>query len=289
MPCIPFDFAVIGGDMRQVHLSHLLSEKGWNICVFALCQDPDSSACYTASSLEEAISLSKTIIAPLPMTRNGKDVNHQTDRTGITLPCLLDNMESRQRLFAGGIPTLFHEKAALKNIPVIDFMKDKNLQSLNCLATAEGAAAEAFMKSPKLLAGSSCLVLGYGKCGKALATYLKNLSCIVTVCARKESIQKSASQLADQSISFEELESLAGTFDFIFNTVPAPVLTKELLEKIKKDTLIIDIASAPGGTDFSAAREMGLSAYLCPGLPGKYASYTLARAMLQIIIHYVSF
>jgi dipicolinate synthase subunit A len=46
---------------------------------------------------------------------------------------------------------------------------------------------------------------------------------------------------------------------------------------------IIDIASAPGGVDFSAAQKMGISAFLCSGLPGKYAPASSASAIQKII------
>ena len=35
-------------------------------------------------------------------------------------------------------------------------------------------------------------------------------------------------------------------------------LTDEILAKVKKDALIIDLASKPGGIDFDAAKSYGL-------------------------------
>lgn len=43
--------------------------------------------------------------------------------------------------------------------------------------------------------------------------------------------------------------------DIVFNTVPAMVLNAQLLVKMKKNSLIIDLASAPGGTDFVRLRR----------------------------------
>ena len=73
----------------------------------------------------------------------------------------------------------------------------------------------------------------------------------------------------------------------VVNTVPAPVLTRVILKELPRDAYILDIASAPGGTDFECAREYGIRAELAPGLPGKYApkesAYILERAMKRIL------
>ena len=44
-------------------------------------------------------------------------------------------------------------------------------------------------------------------------------------------------------------------FDIIFNTIPSLILNDEILTKVKKDALIIDLASKPGGIDFDAAKQ----------------------------------
>ena len=56
---------------------------------------------------------------------------------------------------------------------------------------------------------------------------------------------------------------------------------------MKKHVTIIDIASAPGGVDFAAAARLNLSAFLCPGLPGKYAPVSSAQAIADTIFNYL--
>ena len=43
------------------------------------------------------------------------------------------------------------------------------------------------------------------------------------------------------------------------------------LSKIHRDTLIIDLASKPGGVDFEAAKELGLHVVWALSLPGRVA------------------
>ena len=72
-------------------------------------------------------------------------------------------------------------------------------------------------------------------------------------------------------------------FDYIFNTVPAEVLKKESIEKCKKECLIIDLASMPGGTDFKECEKNDIKALLALSLPGKYSPYGAAKALYNEI------
>ena len=48
------------------------------------------------------------------------------------------------------------------------------------------------------------------------------------------------------------------------------------LQKMQKDAVVLDIASKPGGTDFEAAKKLGISAKLALGLPGIYSTKSSA-------------
>ena len=60
---------------------------------------------------------------------------------------------------------------------------------------------------------------------------------------------------ADQVIRPGELAMALQESDFIFNTIPAMVLPKALLGYVRRDALILDMASAPGGVDYEACKE----------------------------------
>jgi len=71
--------------------------------------------------------------------------------------------------------------------------------------------------------------------------------------------------------------------DIVFNTVPAMVLDRDLLFKLNKEALIIDLASKPGGVDFLAAEELGIKTIHALGLPGKTAPVSAARIIKDTI------
>jgi len=77
-----------------------------------------------------------------------------------------------------------------------------------------------------------------------------------------------------QAVDFLDLEDEIKRAEIIFNTVPHQILDRDMLEKVAKDTVIIDLASIPGGTDFEYAQMLGIKAILAPGLPGIVAPKT---------------
>lgn len=278
------NFAVIGGDMRQVYISEGLASLGYTVCDYALCAKTTNPSICHASSIEEAICATSAIIGPVPLVRN-RVFNHQTSNTDLALEDLSSILQSGQYFFAGSIPESFNTALLDKGVSTCDFMNEEEIAFYNTIATAEGAICEAISRSPYNLHRSSCLVLGYGKCGRTLVSYLKGMFCNVTVCARSSKARAEARILADQAIDMHQLTQNPEHFTFIFNTVPDLMLTKNLLEKLDSNTLIIDIATAPGGVDYEAAAKLKLSAHLCPGLPGKYAPKSSADAMIRFITH----
>ena len=64
------------------------------------------------------------------------------------------------------------------------------------------------------------------------------------------------------------------------------VLDSNLLKCVGRDTIIIDIASAPGGVDFECAKRFGINASLCLSLPGKYSPQTSGKILHQAMHDY---
>jgi dipicolinate synthase subunit A len=100
---------------------------------------------------------------------------------------------------------------------------------------------------PITLHGSGALVLGYGRIGKVLSNMLAGIGARVTVEARKCEDLSWIASYGYQGIHISELGKAIGQFDVIFNTIPSMVLDRQILRNVKKNALIIDLASKPGG------------------------------------------
>lgn len=270
-----FDFTIIGGDMRQVWLAKSLAQKGKRICHYGLCTPLSEPNARPAASLTEAISSSPVLITPIPFS---KIINL------ISFLELSKAIPSEHVVFGGCIPDSFLELISLKKVSVFDFMTFPDFAFWNAKATAEAAIANAILLSPKTLFESNCLILGYGKCAKALSYLLSLSSCKLTVSARNPSQLAQASLIASETLPLNSLSHYdLSSFDFIFNTIPAPILDSTHLNQISPSALLLDLASAPGGFELEKAKALGRNAYVLPCLPGKYSPLSSAQKMLTFI------
>ena len=289
-----YDYTVIGGDMRQVYLAEELSSSQTQVCHYALMTEPDKRRCgpdsqmFAADSLKGACSTSRCVICPIPLSRGGAYLNQSASLEDVSLVSILTALQPRQYFFAGCIPENFRNFAVEKGVSVFDFMQNDTLAVYNTIATAEGAICEAILRSSMNLNQSRCAVLGYGKCGATLVSYLKGMFCRVYTFCNNPGKCARAAIVSDDTGDIEDFKKGAKDFDFIFNTIPALVISSDTLEVMKPSVTIIDIASAPGGVDYQAAKALGKIAALCPGLPGKYAPSSSAKALKKSIENILS-
>ena len=277
-----YKIAVIGGDQRQICLAQILASRGCDISVCGLCGSVGKAGVRETAALEEALEGADAVAAPVPFFREGKIAGKYTV-PDMNVETLLGRMPASSKLFAGNIPEDIGRRAGEKGIEVYDVMRDEITAMRNTVAAAEGAVAEAITRSTVNLTRSRCLVLGYGRCGSTLVRLLKAFSCTVFVAEKDGSRAAAAAVAADGIVSDAELAAVIEKADFIFNTVPEMVLTKERMSCAGERTWILDLASAPGGVDHRAAEELGVNAVLLPGLPGRYAPYSSAEILADLI------
>lgn len=284
-----YTFSVIGGDRRQVFLAEELAHHRNEVRCYALESTPNARRCSDASvvrqsaSLEEACTGSDCVIGPLPLSKLNQELNQNLPGLRILTEELLAVLPPKSRFFAGCIPEKFRKAAEEKGNFVYDFMQEKSLAIRNSIAAAEGAICEAITRSPLNLNGSWCAVLGFGKCGQTIASYLCGMFCHVYVCTNDSAELARAAVISEEAGSLYDFAKCAGKFDFIFNTIPAPVISSGLLRNMKPSVTIIDIASSPGGVDYKAAGRLGINAAHCLSLPGKYAPASSAKILRDVI------
>ena len=78
----------------------------------------------------------------------------------------------------------------------------------------------------------------------------------VTVAARKPSDRAMARAMGLNAVPIEQLESCLAQSDIAVNTVPARLIEGGMIAQMDKNALLLDLASAPGGIDLSAAGKL---------------------------------
>lgn len=287
MSCKNYDFAIIGGDLRQIYMAKELADRGCSVLAYGLDGAQLNDACPISESLWEAVTSCKYIILPIPVSKDGKTILSCTKQADLNLEELCRSLNPSHKLYGGCFTKDLKYCCETKGIPFCDLMEEEEIVLYNTIATAEGAIAEAIQNSTINLHGSSCLIIGYGRCARTLADKLKFLCGHTDIAARSSHSLAAAYAASFGTVPFSELEERLSQYDYIFNTVPALVLTGTMLKKTKPEALIIDIASAPGGVDFSCAKAMERNARLCLGLPGKYAPKSSAGFLVSYLLSHI--
>ena len=279
---------IIGGDFRHFLLYRHFAKLGYPVTGLGLSTSTKEHSQkiqgkYTLSIQD--LKPSDIWIGGIPFSRDDKYVYGDSLGTSILLEDFFSflNAHPPKRLIAGQFSPKALDYARTFQIPCTDILKFDTLAIANAVPTAEGAIYHAIKESPYMLHGANCLVLGFGKCGKALAEKLKGLDAKVSVCVRKRTDLILAESLGFTPVPLAQLPKTLSSYLFVFNTIPAMVLDQQALNLVSNAATIIDIASMPGGVDFEAAKTMGKSAFHCLSLPGQLSPNTAADILFNEI------
>lgn len=279
-------FAIIGGDMRQVHLAGLLARDGFDVLATGFDRDAEVSADVTlCKSPGETVQKAGCIVLPLPFSADGETVNAPYARGPIPLDEIWGAADANKIVVGGKFNKKVWDAAARVGFKAFDYYAREELEILNTIPTAEGAVQIAMDELPITIHGSKCLVTGYGHVSKMLCRELTALGAEVTACARKYSDLAWIKAFGCGAVHISRLAEIAGEFDAVFNTVPAVVLTEEVLSRLKKGCLVIDLASKPGGVDFETAGRLGIKTVWALSLPGKVAPLTSGAIIKDTIVN----
>lgn len=275
-------FGIIGGDLRQIYLAKKL-QKDKNevfVCGFENFVGFDKLK-LKSLKISDLISSSKYIILPVPASRNKKFINAPFSNSDIVLSEKLFLNLKNKVVFAGIVSSLI-EDVKPSGLHIRDYYQREDFLIPNALLTAEGAVSIALKEYDKSIFSSRCLVVGFGRIGKILAKLLKNMGAKVTVSARNVKDISLAKISGFETINVSKINEKID-FDLIFNTVPALVLDAGVLRYLSSARMIIDLASAPGGTDKFAAEELGIKLIPALGIPGKCFPEAAGEVIADVI------
>ena len=279
--------AILGGDLRIVKLAEMLTKENFLIKTYALEKAENLkniSGISFCSSIEETIKETDLVIGPIPLSNNNLQINTPFSEKKILLDELLKHLKNKIFL-AGNVKEEYKKEAEKQNVQIIDVLKREELVVLNTIATAEGAIQIAMEETDYTLHGSNILVLGFGRVGKTVAYMLKGIGANVYVEARKQEDMAWIKIYGYQAILLNEMQENLEKFDIIINTIPSIILKEKELSKLKKECLVIDLASYPGGIEQEAAKKLGIKTIWALALPGKVAPVTSAKFIKDTIFH----
>jgi dipicolinate synthase subunit A len=203
---------------------------------------------------------------------------------------MLSGMVPRAHIILGWADAKLKAHAEALSIKLHEYEWDRSLMLQRTPAIIEGLLKIVIENTAITIHGATACVVGQGTIGTVLARYLVALGARTHVAARNAEQRAAAYVAGATPHPLQDLPELAPSLDLVFSTVPARVVGEDVLSRLPKSALIVDLAAPPGGVDFDAAKQLGLNAIWGRGL-GSRAPVTVGgsqwggiRARIEAIL-----
>lgn len=275
--------AVVGGDARQIYLGKYLIKKGYDVDFYGFDQCEEKINCSKTKEISNTVY--QIYILPIQGCSKEGIVRCELGKEDIFLEEIpFEKLPPDTRIFAGKASDFLKKIHSRYGVSIHELLNRDDFAVYNSIPTAEGAISIAMKHTNITLHGAEVFVLGYGRVGTTLARMLQGIGSRVTVFSKESYELARAYETGVRSEKLSCLHNEVDKADIMFNTIPARVVDKEILRRIRRDTLIIDLASSPGGVDVDTAEKMRLKVLKVPGLPGKVAPKTAGEMTGRIIL-----
>ncbi len=281
--------AVIGGDARQLEIIRKLTELDARLSLIGFEQLDHAFTGAVKEKMDEVdFSHMDALILPVPGTNLEGQVETIFSNERVILSSeTLDKTPDHCTIYSGISNAYLNGITKQSKRTLIQLFERDDVAIYNSIPTVEGTIMMAIQHTDFTIHGSNIAVLGLGRVGMSVARTFAALGAKVKVGARKSEHLARITEMGLTPFHLNALVHEVKDIDILINTAPHPIVTAMVISKMPSHTLIIDLASKPGGTDFRYAEKRGIKALLAPGLPGivapKTAGQILANVLAQLL------
>jgi dipicolinate synthase subunit A len=282
--------AVIGGDARQLEIIRRLTELDARLSLIGFEQLDHAFTGAIKEKIDEVdFSTMDALILPVPGTNlEGQVETIFSNEKVILTSDILGKTPEHCAIYSGITNSYLNGITKEANRTLIQLFERDDVAIYNSIPTVEGTIMMAIQHTDYTIHGSNVAVLGLGRVGMSVARTFAALGAKVKVGARKSEHLARITEMGLTPFHLSNLVDEAKDTDILINTAPHLIVTAMVISKLPAHTLIIDLASKPGGTDFRYAEKRGIKALLAPGLPGivapKTAGKILANVLAQLLL-----
>ncbi|MGP7817455.1 dipicolinic acid synthetase subunit A [Niallia sp. 01092] len=279
--------AVIGGDARQLEIVRKLTEQH---ALLSLIGFEQLDHAFTGATKEKIESVDFSNVDAIILPVKGTDLDGQVDtifsnEEVFLTEKMLQKTPAHCIVYSGITNQYLNSITANANRSLVQLFNRDDVAILNSIPTVEGTIMMAIQHTDTTIHGSNLIVLGLGRVGMSVARTFHALGAKVKVAVAANQSDHLARifEMGLTPVLLENLEEAVGNIDMCINTIPHLVVTSSVIEKMPLNTLIIDLASKPGGTDFHYAEKRGVKALLAPSLPGIVAPKTAGNILAEVL------
>ena len=270
---------MLGGDKREQEIARCAAATGADVRAYGFPW-PDQGIPGVRHLTDPAAVLkgARFALFPIPgISANGALFAPAAPAPIIPDHAMLAGMAPQAHIILGWADKNLNAHCDALSIPRHEYEWDRSLMLQRTPAIVEGLLKIVIDNSTITIHNANAVVVGQGTIGAVLARYLVALGAHTHVAARNPEQRSAAYVAGAMPHTLDELPALAPCLDFVFSTVPTRVVGEDVLAKLPKHALIVDLAAPPGGVDFDAAKRLGLTAIWGRGL-GSRAPVTVGAS-----------
>ena len=270
-------FLFFGGDLRMLYAAEYLN-KGRSCFVYGF----ENAEEFPVPAAGRIIPCDYAVL-PLPVTVDGQHINMPFHSENPDFSVILEAVKKGGTVFTGKSCPYLDRLCGENGITLKNYFGREELQVMNAIPTAEGALEIMLRELPVTVFGVKVLITGFGRIGEAMARMLASLGASVTVGARRYEQLAKARGMGCEAVLISEIEETLPTYEAVINTVPAAIFDRKRLLMLKKDCLVIDLASKTGVEDMELAASVGIKVIWALSLPGRTAPVTAGQIIGKTI------
>lgn len=277
---------VIGGDARYLEVINKLADEVATVFLIGFDQLSFDDPAIRQTDLEKIdMRVIDAMVLPVAGTNTAGEVEATYSDKAIYLTDeLLAQTPEHCIIYTGTSNSFLDQAAKSTDRKLVRLFARDDMAIFNSIPTAEGALKLAFEEKDVTIHGSNVMILGFGRVGITVARLFDSVGANVNVGVRKSSDVARISEMGLKPVRLDNLEKKIGTMDICINTIPHLVIGSTIISAMEKSTLIIDLASKPGGTDFEFAKKQGIKALHALGIPGKTAPKSAGRIIGKVLL-----
>ena len=237
-------------DIRYLYLKNILEEKGIKVAIYKAQKNISSNSTLVfspAKKFDEALAKS---------------------------------LPSNIIMYAGNIKEDIIKILKEKNITYKNLMLDETFTIKNANLTCEGALALMIQHSPKSMYTNNVLILGGGRIAIGLAVLFNKLNINFAMVSYNKTKFPSYKLYTDNTFFAESFVNSLDKYDVIINTIPAEIINDNIVNKIAKDTVFIELASVKCLKEENAKH---IKYILAPSLPKIFSPQSAGKLVFDNI------
>lgn len=260
--------AVVGGDRREQEIARQAAATGATVRAYGFPWPPEGiPGVVLAPSAAAALAGADVALFPIPgLSPSGALFAPAAPEPIVPDRQLLGGMRAPAHVVLGRADDALRAHCAALGITLHEYEADQELMLLRGPAIAEGLLRVLIEHTDITVHRARVCVVGQGTIGALVTRYLVALGARTAVVARNPVQRALAWTAGADAHDVPDLPALAPELDILVSTVPVRVVGREVLARLPRTALVVDVAAPPGGVDLDAARALGLRAVWARGL-----------------------